>query len=134
MKRCLEWQGSRHNQGYGIFWRDGKRIYAHREIYEASHGPIPKGMCVCHTCDNPPCINPEHLFLGTYLDNTRDMMSKGRFPIGERVSWSKLTDADVLEIRKIGNSTPRFLIAKRYGVHTTTIRDVLNNKKWKHLL
>lgn len=59
---------------------DGKwtKVYAHRVAYQEAHGPIPEGMLVCHTCDNPPCINPEHLFLGTQVDNMQDMATKGR--------------------------------------------------------
>jgi hypothetical protein len=75
---CWLWVGGKNNLGYG-FIRDGKKMRtAHRASYEEHLGPIPKGMCVCHSCDNPLCINPSHLWLGTRKQNTQDMMSKGR--------------------------------------------------------
>lgn len=75
---CWIWQGSTNNIGYG-FIRDGKNMRtAHRVSYEEHIGPIPYGMCVCHTCDNPLCINPNHLWLGTRKQNSRDMIVKGR--------------------------------------------------------
>lgn len=73
---CWEWSGLRSARGYGRFGHDSRR--AHRIAWELTFGPVPDGLLVCHTCDNPPCIRPEHLFLGTDADNARDMVAKGR--------------------------------------------------------
>lgn len=77
-KGCWEWQGSLGQEGYGNFPIRGSTEKAHRIAYRFFKGPIPPGMCVCHTCDNPPCCNPDHLWLGTWMDNVRDKYAKGR--------------------------------------------------------
>jgi hypothetical protein len=75
---CWIWGGCRSKGGYGTISIDNKELYVHRVIYERTHGPIPAGMCICHTCDNPACCNPDHLFVGTHKDNVHDAMRKGR--------------------------------------------------------
>lgn len=75
---CWEWQGYRIDKGYGRLRHEGGKKLAHRVSYEAFVGAIPDGMCVLHKCDNPPCVNPDHLFLGTNLDNVKDCINKGR--------------------------------------------------------
>lgn len=76
---CLEWTGGTHKQGYGILGARGKNSLTHRLAWEVSNGrQLLSGECVCHRCDNPPCVNPEHLFLGSHADNMRDMFAKGR--------------------------------------------------------
>lgn len=75
---CWVWTGKRSREGYGRFSLDGRLVNAHRWSWERAVGPIPNGLLVCHHCDNPPCVNPEHLFVGTIQDNTRDMLAKGR--------------------------------------------------------
>lgn len=75
---CIEWPRISHSGGYALIRVDGRTVYLHRWIWTVVNGPIPDGMFVCHHCDNPPCWNPDHLFLGTPLDNTTDMINKGR--------------------------------------------------------
>lgn len=75
---CHEFTGMRDSNGYGRVKRKGKRYSTHRVAYAAANGPIPEGLVVCHSCDNPPCVNPDHLWLGTHGDNHRDKIAKGR--------------------------------------------------------
>src|SRR4051794_28758206 len=81
---CIEWPGGFDGRGYGRAQVGKQRRRAHRVVWERAVGPIPKGLCVLHRCDNPPCINPHHLWLGTKRDNTRDMMAKGRNSNGRK--------------------------------------------------
>lgn len=83
MDKCVLWSGSR-VKGYGVLWEARKRLLAHRVAYEKANGSIPAGLCVCHACDNPACVNVAHLFLGTRGDNNRDRHSKGRDAKGDR--------------------------------------------------
>lgn len=108
---CWEWQKARNGDGYGSVFLFGRPIKTHRLAWELAYGPIPEhesyhGMCVCHHCDNPPCCNPAHLFLGTHRENALDRRSKGRdqyqkrnWANGERQGAAKLTDADVAQMR-----------------------------------
>jgi hypothetical protein len=81
---CWEWIGSKNDFGYGLLLIDKVQIRAHRYSYERSKGPIPRGLVIMHSCDNPPCVNPDHLSLGTRLENNRDAAHKGRTPSGSR--------------------------------------------------
>ncbi len=78
-EKCWIWMAHKNNKGYGVIHFNGKVTLAHRIAYTHSNGVIPDGMKICHTCDNPPCVNPQHLFLGTQMDNLRDMAKKGRW-------------------------------------------------------
>ena len=78
MNECMEWRGYTNGRGYPQKTINGRKVLLHRYSWEWANGPIPDNMCICHSCDNPPCINPDHLFLGTQADNMRDMYAKGR--------------------------------------------------------
>lgn len=99
---CWEWSGYAGASGYGQIWHGGRTLTVSRCAYEVWVGPIPDGTSVCHTCDNPPCINPEHLWLGTPADNARDKVAKGRDnnPFGEHHYGSKSTTDQVTEMRR----------------------------------
>ncbi len=134
---CWEWIGVKNKDGYGITEINRKTYRAHRASWEIHYGEIPKGMYVCHHCDNPPCINPNHLFLGTQKDNIHDMLKKERRPSrkGEKNYSAKLTESQVRNIRKLwkaGNLTQR-KIAEVFNVHRTMIGLIVRNKNWKHM-
>lgn len=119
-RRCWEWQGRRQANGYGQIYRDPKNgtASAHRLSYELFVGRIPKGHDVCHKCDNPACVRPSHLFVGTRQENMRDAARKLRTQHGEKHSAATLTDANILAIRKTyakGRAT-QLELAMRYGV------------------
>lgn len=136
---CWLWTGSRISKmGYGqMVDKNSGTSQAHRVSYEYYIGPIPSGMCVCHKCDVPCCINPAHLFLGTHLDNVRDMIAKGRNePLlrrhrGSSSRYSKLTDEQVLKIRD--DRRLQRVIASEYGVNRTAISRIKSRVRWKHL-
>lgn len=136
---CWEWTGALSNKGYGRF-RIGKKLYLpHRVVYELTYGKIDKDKEICHKCDNPLCVNPTHLFMGTHSDNMKDCFKKGRLVIpinnrkGEQVGNSKLKDADILKIRELDKTMYRKDIAKLYDVHGTQISRCLNGISFKHI-
>jgi hypothetical protein len=177
--RCWNWTGGKVNFGYAAFFVNGKPVRGHRFSYELKYGKIPRGFFACHRCDNPSCVNPDHVFLGTQADNIADCISKGRnakgqthgtvthpesICRGEKLSKimfrvaargikngaythpeklkrgdenhkTKLTESQVLEIRKIRQYTNRSLagIAATYGVSFSTISRIALRQIWKHV-
>lgn len=129
---CWEWTASKTSSGYGKIFVTGKLCGAHRVSYELRHGPIQSGMRVLHRCDNPACINPDHLFLGSDADNVADMISKGRQQRGYKHYRAKLSENDVRAIRSAKNETPNNL-AKQFGVTASTISFIRSGKIWKHV-
>jgi len=134
---CWEWQAGLFSDGYGVFKVSPKTKKAHRVAWALTHGLIPKGLCVCHKCDNKRCVNPAHLFLGTLKDNARDRANKGRNADrrGEKSTSSKLVRAQVVQIRKLyaqGTITQREL-AGRFGISRRQICDIINRVCWKHI-
>ncbi len=133
---CWYWQAGVDDCGYGTMrWiNDNKMDKAHRIAWMLTNGAIPEGLEVCHTCDNPPCCNPRHLFLGTHVDNIRDMIAKGRLvtPRGEQHGEAKFSDAQIAEMReayKQGESPVS--IEKRFGVSHSHIYAILHEKSRK---
>lgn len=135
---CWNWTGARYgtNSAYGQFSIDKVRTGAHRASWILHNGPVAEGLDVCHTCDNPLCVNPAHLWLGTAKDNMHDKINKGRHNMrkGEDVHTAKLTEADVYkvwELRDKGLSMNT--LAKRFGVSQHAILKICNGKSWRHL-
>lgn len=140
---CLEWTGSKHNQGYGKIW-DGQRVdFAHRLAWALANGPIPEGMCVCHKCDNPACVAVDHLFLGTMADNMADKKAKGRARSGghlrkgipssirgEKHPKSKITAAQAQAIFRDTRATAT--IARQYGISWSLVRGIKLRRNWRH--
>lgn len=130
---CWIWATTAHGKGYGLFWYGGSNKRAHRISWELHRGPIPKGLCVLHTCDNPPCVNPDHLWLGTMVENNADRDNKGRFITlrGEAIGTSKLTEQDVIEIR--ASEEPYLTIAARFGVCENNVSLIRRRLTWMHV-
>ena|SRR6185295_3118431 len=131
---CWLWAGSL-QFGYGQVRLNKKSIRAHRVSYQLHKGEIGEKL-VCHTCDVRCCVNPDHLFLGTYEDNNRDKIAKGRtnYVIGDKCSYAILKSEDVLKIRELHESgINQRILAKQFNVHFATINLVVNRKNWKHI-
>ena len=128
---CWIWMGATQVRGYGEILSSNRKLLAHRASYEAFVGPIPKGMYVCHACDNVYCVNPNHLFLGTQKQNMQDMVAKGRSTKGEKNARAKLTEEQVKQIREMSESNS--FIAKLFHVSTSNIQFIKTKKRWTHV-
>lgn len=132
---CWEWNAFRKPEGYGqLSLRGDRTVLAHRVAWDLTHGPIPEGLFVCHHCDNPPCVNPAHLFLGTNAENVRDSTGKGRHSRGAKNGRSKLTRDSVLEARAryaAGETQPA--LAAEFGVTSSVLSKAVRGKTWRHL-
>lgn len=130
-ENCWLWTGCLNGGGYGKF----KKQSAHRWIWQATYGPIlNKRHFVLHVCDVRNCVNPAHLFLGTALENSRDMVKKNRQRKGSRCVHSKYNEDIVLEIRKLFDSgTTRWEIVHRLGVPYESVRSIISRESWTHV-
>jgi len=135
---CWPWDASLNSNGYGRFRVHPHNFIASRVAYRISHGSIPRGMEICHSCDNPKCCNPNHFFLGTHRDNIRDAVAKGRMthvgPKGMDSCRAKLSDQQVNEIRRrLSDGHRQRDIARSFGIGKTTVAHIYHRRTWGHL-
>lgn len=131
---CWEWTGHKTKLGYGrVNFKPGFTMLAHRVAYYLVHGNLPSDTLICHNCDNPGCVNPKHLFMGSHADNTADMMAKGRhryegFETGENHPSARLTKSQAQEV--FLSDRPAKELAAEYGISATAIRYIWSGKNW----
>lgn len=135
---CWPWTAARRRRGYGAFTVARKNLVAHRVAFQAATGIDPADKLVCHSCDNPPCCNPAHLFLGTATENVHDMLAKGRAnpPRGENHHGAKLTEEEVREIRRRRAAGEKLIdLAKEFGVADSRLSVLVNHpeRNWSHV-
>lgn len=133
---CWEWKASRNSTGYGKFYINSSHCSAHRSSWIINVGPIPDGMCVCHACDNPGCVNPAHLWLGTDADNIADRDAKGRQADrrGEKNGQAKLDEFSVRLIRRLyRRGLSHRLLGRVFGVCRRQIGRICAGQRWRHV-
>lgn len=134
---CWLWTASTAGKGYGQLRVPGTRrnVYAHRFSYETFKGPIPRGMHLLHSCDNPRCVNPAHLSIGTCKDNAQDMRSKNRSTFGERNKRAALSEAQAAAIKVLlaDGSMPQRAIAAQFGVSQIQISRIKRGERWERV-
>lgn len=137
---CWNWVAYHNSDGYGKLSINGKSEFAHRISWVLHFGDIPHGLCVCHHCDNPRCVNPDHLFLASHTENMKDMKIKGRTSLcknfGEKNGNSKLTSENVESIRRLASSSENHYglmksICETYNISKATLYRVISYKTWK---
>lgn len=133
---CWTWTGATNADGYGWLWWEGRNHLAHRISWELTYGEIPENLCVLHHCDNPPCVHPHHLWLGTRQENNQDKTRKGRAQRlkGERNGRAKLTKELVLKLREMhkeGWSSTE--LADKFGIPKSTTHHAISGRTWSHL-
>lgn len=132
---CWEWMACKNRKGYGDFGINGITYQAHRLSFLIHNGGSVDGMLVCHKCDNPSCVNPDHLWVGTTQENTLDMLKKGRSLKGEYHPISKLTEEIVLRIRLLyqGGGHSHSTLSQMFAIHSRTVGNIVNRERWAHV-
>lgn len=131
---CWLFSGSVCQRGYGRIGVGHVPRLVHRVVYAEVVGPIPDGMEVCHRCDTPACVNPAHLFLGTHAENLGDMKLKGRAARGEKSGTGRLSESDVLEIRRlISDGADRGEVADAFEISCGHVRQIVTRIRWAHV-
>jgi len=133
---CWNWIGYTRPppRDYGVMFWEGREQQSHRVAYQITYGPISEGAVVMHTCDNKRCVNPEHLTATTQLANIRDAVLKGRLPTGEQASASKLTEEQVIEIRRLAASgASHWTLSRDYNVVYGTIGRIVRRESWRYI-
>lgn len=132
---CQEWIAALNSDGYGKFGIDGSWVLAHRFSWTLVYGSIPCGMLILHKCNNPKCVNPSHLYVGTDADNARDMLEADPYcRSGEANNRAKLSNSNVIEIRRLlSEGVMQKDIAPIFGVHSGSISKIANGKIWNHI-
>lgn len=138
---CWEWKGSRQSNGYGLFFSSDRRLLAHRAAWELFRGAIPTGLNVLHSCDNPPCCNPEHLSVGTVRENLLQAYRRGRMKApglgltGEKNPVARLSNAQAREVRRLYALAPKrgriSAIARMYGVSIQSISKIVRGERYR---
>ena len=147
-KDCWIWKEGCFINGYGQFRVGTKKMKAHRVVFMMINGEIPKNKIICHKCDNPKCVNPQHLFLGTHKDNALDSKNKGRRAFGlrhgtytkphtrckgEKNGSAKLTKENVIAIRLQHKNTSVDVLSKNFKISKSQIRNIINYRAWRHI-
>ena len=131
MSGCWIWMGAHDDRGYAFLQVDGKTRRVSRLSYEAFKGPVTSGLMLRHTCDNPFCVNPDHLLTGSSRDNMRDKVTRGRQVRGSRTWSAKLSEDDIIAIRN--DIATNVAIAEKYSISSSHVSRIRSMKKWKHV-
>lgn len=132
--KCWNWKAARVHDGYGRFGLQYRIVRAHRVSYQIAYGNFDERLCVLHKCDNPACVNPNHLFLGTNQDNMNDQKSKSRNPFGERNPRHKLTESQVIEIRKLyTKGLTQSEIGRMFNISQNQVSEIILRNHWKNV-
>lgn len=131
---CWLWLGAEDGKGYGSLYDKEEKatVRAHRYFFKRAGNALRKGQWLCHKCDTPLCVNPDHLYIGTPADNSRDMATRGRVK-GERHSNATLDDNAVREIRRLGGLMHHGAIAKQFRINRSTVSKIIRGERWTHV-